>query len=506
MSKKKMVSLQVKFSLVISALICLIMAAVGMLITNRMKQPMENEIIDKGKTLAMMLASNTKEEILVNDEIDEMLLVGYIDRVRDMQSILYAMVLNGQGEVLAHSDLKIRRGGTFKDALTLKTLNYQGHAPLVTPSSTPQLGEFYDISLPIFAAAKKLGTVRLGFSGEGIKKAVSQMRRMIISITIGVVVLGLIVSWMLVSFITKPLKSLYKGVEIVGNGDLNHKITIKSRDEIGQLANSFNSMTERLQVAQKELIEKERLGQELQIAQQIQQSLLPKECPQLADFNLQAYYRAAKEIGGDYYDFMRITPERLGIVVADVSGKGVPGSLGMAITRTIFRSQIDEKRTAAEILARTNELVYKELKRGIFVTMFLAILDTKYKILNCACAGHNPPLSLQGGHPVWLNTESLALGVEKGALFNRMVRDEMVPLYSGDIFCFYTDGVTEAMNNENEEFGEKRLELALLEYKEKKPNDIKKETVIEVVNGKINNFVKNHPQHDDITFVSLEVN
>lgn len=216
---------------------------------------------------------------------------------------------------------------------------------------------------------------------------------------------------------------------------------------------------------------------------------------------MEAFYKAAKEIGGDYYDFINISPTKIGFVIADVSGKGVPGSLGMVVTRSIFRIQAMGGGTAADVLKRTNELVYREIKRGMFVTMFYAILDADQCTVNCASAGHNPPVLLSKTTVNWINLDGLALGVDKGPLFNKTVKESTIQLHAGDLMLLYTDGVSEAMNAKQEEFGEDRLAEVIRRAGHKKLKEC-----IQALNKDVEKFVGSVAQSDDITVVGVKVN
>ncbi|MCK4532150.1 SpoIIE family protein phosphatase [bacterium] len=494
-NKKRKTSLRKKFSLIISGLICITMLSVGLIISNEMKKPLILQMQKKGEALGSNLAATSGEALLSGDEL---LLGIYMDKIAEDKSILYAMILDKTGKIISHSDHRIIKGTTFKDSFWQKAVELE-KGTLIQHNVDPSMEDYYDIAVPILSNGTKLGTIRLGFSGKEIATAIKQVKNLIFAITIFVFILGLILSWIMVSFITKPVGILTKGVQIIGSGNLDHKIIIPTKDEIGQLAETFNQMTEKLKNAQIRLIESERLKKELQIAQQIQQSLLPKKCPQIPAFTVSTFYKAAKEVGGDYYDFFWITPKKLGIVIADVSGKGIPGSLGMALTRSIFRSQITENSQPAEVLAKTNVLVCRDIKKGLFVTMLFAILDTENQTLQYASAGHNPLLFIHKNKPSWTKSSGIALGMADKTLFNQHIKQETLSLDKGSLLIFYTDGITEAMNRKQEEFGETRLEKAALNCK-----DDNAETIITKIKKEIEIFTAGAEQNDDITIISLK--
>jgi len=246
-----------------------------------------------------------------------------------------------------------------------------------------------------------------------------------------------------------------------------------------------------------ELAQKERLDRELQIAHQIQQQLLPRECPQLPGFDLAALGEAALEVGGDYYDFFWINDRRLGIVVADVSGKGIPAAMTMAIIRSIFRSQSREERSARDVITATNSVIFPDLRRDMFVTAFYGILDVNARTLAWCRAGHEPVIAVQseGGLQV-IAPSGAALGIADESVFDDIIVEQQIYLAPGDSVLIYTDGITEAMNSSGEEFGIDRLKATMASNG--CPDGA---SIIAKVERAVHSFVGSAPQHDDMTMV-----
>ena len=238
---KKKVKLKFKFSIVISGLICLIMISVGLFTVQQVKKPLIEEMKKKGEVLAVNIASNCEEALLTGDEL---LLGVYMDKAIEEKSVIYAMVLDNEGGVISHSDHNIIKGTVYNDPIGLKA--QEANTILIQHNYAKNLADYYDIATPILSRGQKLATLRIGFSGKEINLAVARVRKIIFGITAAVLLMGLAVAWALVSFITGPLAKLIRGVKKVGAGDLKHRILIKSRDEIGELAESFNNMTKNL--------------------------------------------------------------------------------------------------------------------------------------------------------------------------------------------------------------------------------------------------------------------
>jgi len=266
----------------------------------------------------------------------------------------------------------------------------------------------------------------------------------------------------LASKITRPIKTLVEDINAVAKGDLDHESDVpnKTGDEVGLLAMAFNRMTRSLRDAQESDRDRERMESEMNSAKAIHANLLPAKMPQIPGLDIFTAYNCAKEVGGDYYDFIPVgDAEHLAFCVADVSGKGIPGSMVMGTTRTILRMMAVNNLSPADVLSKTNFHVARDIKRGMFVTCIYAILNVRTKDMTVASAGHTPML-------VWraatksieeVRLKCLALGMDKGPVFNRMIRDQKVQLHQGDRVVLYTDGVTECMNEQRQQWGDEAL-------------------------------------------------
>lgn len=309
--------------------------------------------------------------------------------------------------------------------------------------------------------------------------------------------------------ITKPLRALAKSVDKIAAGDLETTIpTLKSRDEVGRLTLSFAEMQQSLKEYIKNLTEttaaKERIESELNIASEIQMGILPKifppPFPTRPEFNLYATIKPAREVGGDLYDFFMIDDQHLCFTVGDVSGKGVPAALFMAITQTLIKTQVkaQAQRSTAATLEQVNNDLARDNPSMMFVTLFLGILNIVTGELEYCNGGHNPPYLLlpESSNPIQElpTTDGLALGVMDEFIFTA----NRTTLNPGTTLFVFTDGVTEAMNSSNELFTETRLEKILAPLKEQPVREIADQVMLE-----IENFSSGIPQTDDITMLVL---
>jgi transposase len=214
-------------------------------------------------------------------------------------------------------------------------------------------------------------------------------------------------------------------------------------------------------------------------------------------------YRSAKEVGGDYYDFFWVDPTTVGIVVADVSGKGVPGSLVMTMIRTAMRLEARLNKSARDVLGRVNQHVTADMKKGMFVTMFYVILDSRRRIINFSSAGHNPMILYRGRKKeiYYLKPKGFPLGISlpDANQFRNTLALQKIALEKDDMLVVYTDGITEAMNPQKQQFGEDRLIKAIKENARLTPAEFVNE-----LNRRIAEFVQGAEQNDDITVVAIK--
>ncbi|HET9590046.1 MAG TPA: GAF domain-containing protein, partial [Anaerolineales bacterium] len=246
---------------------------------------------------------------------------------------------------------------------------------------------------------------------------------------------------------------------------------------------------------QKEMVLRERLETEVQLARQIQQTFLPESLPQFSDWDLAARWKTARQVGGDFYDVFHLPNRGLGLFIADVADKGVPAALFMALTRTLVRAAVVETASPAEALKRVNELLVPDTKQGMFVTAVYAVLDLDHNDLTYVNAGHNPPLWIKcDGTVERLTRTGVALGAAEDVKFEQRT----IPLQPNDNILLYTDGLTESFNLDGEFFGEERLIEAITANQCASASDL-----LDMVEKALLNFVKDMPPADDLTMLVL---
>jgi serine phosphatase RsbU (regulator of sigma subunit) len=250
----------------------------------------------------------------------------------------------------------------------------------------------------------------------------------------------------------------------------------------------------RLQAQESERV---RLARELELAQAIQQSLLPQEAPSVPGYQIAYRWVAAREVGGDIFDFVLLPLSNLGLVIADVSGKGIPAALYMMFARTLLRAVAFSGREPAAMLIRTNELMMADSTSDYFVTAYYSLLDVRQHTLTYASAGHNLAAYIPAsGDPV---QPMITKGIPLGVIPEAEIEQKRLALAPGDVVVFYTDGVSEAMNASDEEFGSERLFAVLHAQRGQSA-----EAIADAIQTAVRDFAGNVAQHDDFTLLVLK--
>lgn len=308
--------------------------------------------------------------------------------------------------------------------------------------------------------------------------------------------------------LTDPIRTLTQGAQTIGAGNLDYEIDVNTGDELEILGDTINHMTVSLKEYMTNLeaitADRERIAAELGVAATIQTSMLPcifPAFPEREEFNIFADMHPAKKVGGDFYDFFLTDPDHLWVVIADVSGKGVPAALFMVIAKTLIKNQAGSCGDPGEVLGVVNNQLCENNDAAMFVTCFVGVLDIPTGKFTFANAGHNAPLLYRaGGAYDWLNVKP---GFVLAGLDNMKFTSEELTMHRGDRLYLYTDGVTEALNPAEELYGEDRL-LETMNREDVKKQPIEK--VVEAVQEDIHVYADGAEQADDITMLLLEIN
>jgi phosphoserine phosphatase RsbU/P len=387
------------------------------------------------------------------------------------------------------------RGVTMLDAVNWET----GNTLRAVISNSYRVGELYKRLLS--AQSVTLGTMSLG---EAILLILIVVAVLFLIIQIVALVMGLA----LARSITSSIHELFVGTERVRQGDFTTRINISTKDQLGELADSFNQMTGSIENLLQTAAEKKRLEEELRIARQIQMSLLPRGPLNVPGLGVTALCVPAREVGGDYYDFFPLPDERLGVLIADVSGKGTSAALYMAELKGLVLSLSQIYQSPRQLLMEVNRIISENLDSRSFITMTYAVLDLQKGRMTFARAGHTPLIYLPapggpdaGAQVLVPNGMVLGLRIDKAAeKFAELLEEHEIPLTTGDVIVLYTDGITEAMNHMSDLFGDARLGQIVEEHGHLESGELRERILRE-----IEAFVGGADQHDDMTMILMKV-
>jgi len=397
-------------------------------------------------------------------------------------SLKYLLITDNQNKVI------ISNRAEYNNRTLTDTVTLAGSASSVR--LTAWTGER---AFEAVVAIKNQGGRQLGYAVVGLStEPVDNITRDIVRGSVAMMLAALAIAIALTVLFTRralaPITQIAEASRAVARGDLAWRVPESRWDEVGGLARAFNEMVSGL-------TDRERMRQELSLAREIQHTLLPQELPALPGWQLCAHYQPAREIGGDFYDFIPLPDDCLGLVIGDVSGKGIPAALVMATARSLLRAAAQRLASPGAVLEQVNDLLHPDIPPKMFVTCLYAVLDPDSGHLQFANAGHDLPYQQQAGRVFELR----ARGMPLGALPAMRYEEQETQLAPGDYVLFYTDGLVEAHNARQEMFGFPRLK-ALLEGHRSSGG-----TLIPTLLGELARFTRARgEQEDDVALVTLQ--
>jgi serine phosphatase RsbU (regulator of sigma subunit) len=290
---------------------------------------------------------------------------------------------------------------------------------------------------------------------------------LILGVTLAVILVGALVAWIIGGSVSHPLALIVDDIAQIARGNLRHRTRVRAGGEVMQLARSIDRMAADLEAARDAAFEQNRRERELSLASDVREALLPQTTPRLAGHELAARHVSSPTPGGDFHDFIEYSDGRVGFLVCDVSGRGVPGAMIGAVARSYLRAELLHHEDVAVAFARANRALSRDLRRGMFVSAMFALVDPREGVATVVCAGHKLPLVRYTGadgkirvvHP-----EGIALGLDKGPVFERALRPLRVPLEPGDRLVCATTGAPAVRNPQGSELGEKEFFKLVLQH------------------------------------------
>lgn len=374
-----------------------------------------------------------------------------------------------------------------------------------------ETGAYYGTVMPIIVAnqdgSQVLGVVEASFAQEA---SVLVQRTLITRIVI-ILASGVIVAIGLAAIITnllfnRPLRRLQRGALTLATGNFGHTIDLDTHDELGDLARTFNFMSNEIGHLYRERADSERTQRELEIAHDVQQALFPKDTPRLSGIEIAAFCKPHRETSGDFYDLITLGDGRLGIVVGDVSGKSLPAAMVMLLAYSTIRAEANDHMSPAMVLNESNAILCRNVPQGMFIAASYALLDSHSHEMVWANAGQLMPVLLRDlpaldtqHHPQYLETtgDRFPLGVIPDLTYN----DQRLRLPLGSTVLFFTDGVVEAHNTIQELYGFQRLDTLVGSL----PANLPPQAIIDAVLSDVFAFVGSAEQHDDITLIAVKI-
>jgi serine phosphatase RsbU (regulator of sigma subunit)/anti-sigma regulatory factor (Ser/Thr protein kinase) len=495
---RRMLTLRVKFSFWTFLIMAVIIAGAFYYIDRRTSQQLHDRLDETVFALTKTITDQAAGHMLRSrsaTEFDELVL-SYTRANPELQQVV---LVNADGIVIAHSDdirnirKPFQRPEQVVDVVVGQPYRYFSDGLRLS----------YLVQ-PIEWGSRQLGSTHIIYSTEPISEPLRQARYRVIQLTLMLLLFGALGVYMLSNYFVRPIVQITRRVRRFTSGDLESELPLEGAEEFFEISRAFNEMMTRLRQDRENIVAREKMAKEIELASQIQQTLMPRRLPDIPGLELDAFYRAASIVGGDLYDVFEIAPGRYCLVVADVSGKGVPASLVMSMLRTVIQISSVGAASAADTLVRVNDYLCNNMPAGMFITVMLVIYDTALGQMDIVSAGHNPMLyySAGSGRMNRINPGGMPLGlpVSLDGSFEDHLEQVTIKLEDGDGFFIYTDGLTEAADPHGRQFGLDRL-AELLSNRFSLGARPELNSLSEEVVGEIDDFAGFTKQTDDITFI-----
>jgi serine phosphatase RsbU (regulator of sigma subunit) len=493
-------SLKLKFTVAIIVITATVITSMALYFIDHESRILTDDIIENAEgqieTFELIVSKNLG--------LGELVIFDMIELFKNNSGFRYAYVIDMDGFITHSSDVESIGQPVEDERFTgMKDSDSKEISRFTIPDSEDVEGIIYDFIFPVYTRTedtRKISYVRMGYSNQVIRQRIQEITQIILITAAIFIVLSFIAAFILAFITTRPLNKLSEGVQIIGTGNLDYQIVVKSNDEIGALAKQFNNMTNELKDAKDKEIENRIMEEQLEVAREIQEGLNPSRLYKKSGIEIKGYTRAAKGVGGDYFDYIDIDDKRVGALISDVSGKGIPASLVMVMIRTVFVSAIRQDPNYIQcknIVSAINDSLGADFAIDKFATLFFMIYDRAEETLAFSNAGHGPLFCYRANKKKCTITsiDGVPIGIMDGVDYNQTV----VPFHAGDIVVLYTDGITEMRNPEKEEYGRVRLQKLLIDNSEDGAEEL-----VEKIVSDVEIFRDGAPPHDDMTTLVLK--
>lgn len=487
-----------EFALYVFGVILILMTVTGYIITDQYVDTVTQTVAEKLLVQARSYSRTAGKSILAAEGPDALMLNNICKRLAsDNPDVYWAGIAGSEGRFLAHTEI-----GKVIAQERIEPITAGTEMSGLRPGEQSRLsGDTVSIAIPIVENQIEVGTLAVASSAEQITQARRRSIAAVGSVTLIMILLGIPLTLWTLHRKLQPVSTITNCLKGIDFDNIALDIPLRSRNEFGYLAETLRVMGNRLNRAQQELIEQDRIAREMEIAREIQNNILPQDYPRASHFEFCGAYRSAREVGGDYYDFIEFDRDHLGMLVADVSGKSLPGMLVMLLTRDMVRKITRTVARPDQVLSEVNRELTVNIKRGMFVTMFFGLLNTRSGSFQFASAGHNPLIVLNSGDGTCrlIKTRGYPLGMMQPQQFDERIELSELSLQPGDWLVQYTDGINEAFNESREEFGMGRFLELLSEVRHCQPPDFAGQIL-----RRHQQYVGEAPQNDDITLLAMK--
>ena len=480
----------IKFITLSTLLTITVSTIISVAILQKQVEGFREQLISLGESLVRITAENAPDKLLTEEDLA---LFQLVRDVAALDQVYFALIADADGVIKAHS---ISEKNNTRMAPPPGYVLLSDAGPIRIGRFSEEDKEYLYFEKNLTYQTLQVGMVALAISQQKILEAVASAKQYIYLLTGIIILFGVVMSLLVSLYFSRPIKRLQEGTRAIRSGDFDHRVWIRRNDELGDLGHAFNQMSEGLK-------ERNVMRRSLELAMEVQRSLLPMRDPNLAGLDIAGRSLYCDETGGDYYDYIqsaRQSSGTIGLVLGDVSGHGIPSALLMATARAFIRQRSNWRGSLADIVQDVNRLLAHDVEdSSSFMTLFYLMIDRPNQTLNWVRAGHDPAILYDPVEDRFeeLMGDGIPLGIDADWPYAVNERRE---LREGQIIVLGTDGTWEAHNAEGEMFGKQPLLDVIRERRDRSARNI-----LDAAVEALNRFRGNHELEDDVTLLVAKV-
>jgi sigma-B regulation protein RsbU (phosphoserine phosphatase) len=493
-------SIKLKLSILISALVVVILGINAAFLITQKIQEGKTELESSARSFTNLSHKVVGDAYIFYGESGFIKLKNIVQKQMDAHpDIRGIQILGYNGEVKFDNTDKSPRKETKKPQMAPESLlkSIQGR-----DSSFIKTSDLLEVVSPYYDDFNNHSvTIKYEFTYDRIRAAVEKTITIIAIISLVAIAISIITGLFFAVGITNPLKKVMQGARSIAKGEYSTRIDLKSHDETKELADTFNQMAVDLYNNTQELIEKERLEEEMKLAGKIQQDSLPKEIPTINGLDIAVSVTPAEAVGGDIYDFISDDPNKLTCYLGDATGHGVPAGLLVAITTAIVYNDSSQDKSSLDMVNNLNKILYKKTSMDMFLTMAMMSWDAKSKTIKCTMAGHEQILSYvpKAKEIDLVPPGGMAVGMMPDV--SAMLKEQDIKMKTGQVLAIYSDGIPEAWDKDRENiFGFDKFKEVFKKHCE---NETDLQKIHDNIIKDVYDFMGGSPQEDDVTLMLL---